>query len=73
MLTELRIQNFAIIDELQLRFDDGLVIFTGETGAGKSIIIDAVDSHDSRAAACPDHIPLQRTTCKLLIARIVLG
>ncbi|KAA3642180.1 MAG: DNA repair protein RecN [Chloroflexi bacterium] len=44
MLTELRIQNFAIIDELQLRFDDGLVIFTGETGAGKSIIIDAVET-----------------------------
>ena len=35
MLTELRIQNFAIIDELQLRFDDGLVIFTGETGAAE--------------------------------------
>jgi len=44
MLTELRIQNFAIIDDLQLRFDDGLVIFTGETGAGKSIIIDAVET-----------------------------
>ena len=44
MLTELRIQNFAIIDELKLRFDDGLVIFTGETGAGKSIIIDAVET-----------------------------
>jgi DNA repair protein RecN (Recombination protein N) len=42
MLHELRIRNFAIIDELQLRFGPGLNILTGETGAGKSIIIDAV-------------------------------
>jgi len=44
MLTELRIQNFAIIQELILEFDQGLVIFTGETGAGKSIIIDALEA-----------------------------
>jgi DNA repair protein RecN (Recombination protein N) len=42
MLTELRIQNFAIIDELWLEFGPGLNILTGETGAGKSIIIDAI-------------------------------
>ena len=42
MLTELRIQNFAIIDNLGLKFDSGLIILTGETGAGKSIILDAV-------------------------------
>jgi DNA repair protein RecN (Recombination protein N) len=42
MLLELRIRNFAIIDELQLTFAPGLNILTGETGAGKSIIIDAV-------------------------------
>ena len=42
MLTELRIHNFAIIDKLDLRFGPGLVILTGETGAGKSIILDAV-------------------------------
>ncbi|HMV94907.1 MAG TPA: DNA repair protein RecN [Anaerolineales bacterium] len=42
MLTELHIQNFAIIDKLDLRFDKGLIILTGETGAGKSIILDAV-------------------------------
>ncbi len=42
MLTELRIQNFAIIDKLDLRFGSGLIILTGETGAGKSIILDAV-------------------------------
>ena len=42
MLTELHIQNFAIIDKLDLNFGTGLVILTGETGAGKSIILDAV-------------------------------
>ena len=42
MLTELHIQNFAIIDKLHLRFGPGLIILTGETGAGKSIILDAV-------------------------------
>jgi DNA repair protein RecN (Recombination protein N) len=42
MLTELRIHNFAIIDKLDLNFGPGLIILTGETGAGKSIILDAV-------------------------------
>ena len=44
MLTELRIENFAIIQELRLDFVKGLVIFTGETGAGKSIILDALEA-----------------------------
>lgn len=43
MLLELRINNFAIIDALHLEFDPGLVILTGETGAGKSIIMGALD------------------------------
>ncbi len=43
MLTELRIKNFAIIEKLALTFEKGLVILTGETGAGKSIILDAVE------------------------------
>ncbi len=42
MLTELRIRDFAIIDELQLTLAPGFSVLTGETGAGKSIIIDAV-------------------------------
>ena len=44
MLTELRIENFAIIQKLNLDFSRGLVIFTGETGAGKSIILDALEA-----------------------------
>jgi DNA repair protein RecN (Recombination protein N) len=44
MLLELRIENFAIIDHLELNFTGGLIAFTGETGAGKSIIIDAVET-----------------------------
>ena len=42
MLRELRIRDFAIIDELSLVFAPGFNVLTGETGAGKSIIIDAV-------------------------------
>lgn len=42
MLSELSIKNFAIIEQLEINFDDGLTVLTGETGAGKSIIIDAV-------------------------------
>jgi len=44
MLTELRIENFAIIQQLHLDLMNGLVIFTGETGAGKSIILDALEA-----------------------------
>ncbi len=44
MLSELHIKNFAIIDQLQLQFETGLIIFTGETGAGKSIILEALDT-----------------------------
>jgi DNA repair protein RecN (Recombination protein N) len=43
MLQELRIRNFAIIDEVVLQFGTGLYVLTGETGAGKSIIVDAIE------------------------------
>src|SRR5690625_1205566 len=42
MLTELSIKDFAIIDSVSVTFNEGLTVLTGETGAGKSIIIDAV-------------------------------
>jgi DNA repair protein RecN (Recombination protein N) len=43
MLRALSIQNFILIDELLVEFKNGLTIFTGETGAGKSIILDALN------------------------------
>lgn len=42
MLLNLTIRNFAIIDRLEVQFDEGFNVLTGETGAGKSIILDAV-------------------------------
>lgn len=42
MLSELRIKNFTIIDSLSINFETGLNVLTGETGAGKSIIVDAI-------------------------------
>ncbi len=44
MLSLLRIENFALIDQLELEFGAGLNVLTGETGAGKSIILDAIDA-----------------------------
>jgi DNA repair protein RecN (Recombination protein N) len=42
MLESIQIKNFAIIDSLDLEFDQGLTALTGETGAGKSILLDAI-------------------------------
>ena len=42
MLLNLTLKNFVIVDELQLSFDGGFTVLTGETGAGKSIILDAI-------------------------------
>ena len=44
MLLSLRIENFALIDHLDLELGAGFNVFTGETGAGKSIILDAIDA-----------------------------
>jgi DNA repair protein RecN (Recombination protein N) len=44
MLLSLRIENFALIDRLELQLGTGLTVLTGETGAGKSIILDAIDA-----------------------------
>lgn len=60
MLRELSIRNFAIIDDLRIQFSDGLTILSGETGAGKSILINAVNLLlGSRASAT-----LIRTGCE---------
>jgi len=44
VLTGLRLQNIALIEELQLEFSQGFTVLTGETGAGKSILLDALDA-----------------------------
>ncbi len=41
MLTQMSIRNFALIEQMNISFTDGITIFTGETGAGKSILMDA--------------------------------
>lgn len=42
MLLELNIENFAIIENMKIEFEPGLNVLTGETGSGKSIIIDSL-------------------------------
>ncbi|MFO7945461.1 MAG: DNA repair protein RecN [Armatimonadota bacterium] len=44
MLSELTVRNFALIDELHLKLEPGYTVLTGETGAGKSIIVDALSA-----------------------------
>ena len=44
MLSQLFIQNIAVIEKAQVAFEKGLNVFTGETGAGKSIVIDAINA-----------------------------
>lgn len=44
MLTGLRLENIALIEQLQLEFSSGFTVLTGETGAGKSILLDALDA-----------------------------
>ena len=42
MLRHLSIKNFTTVDHLDIDLDDGLTVITGETGAGKSVILDAL-------------------------------
>ncbi len=42
MLIEIRLENYAVIDNLAVEFGHGLNLLTGETGAGKSILVDAL-------------------------------
>ena len=55
MLNLIRVRNYAVIDEVELEFEPGLSVMTGETGAGKSILVDALglvlgDRADARAS-----------------------
>lgn len=69
MLRELNIKNFAIIDRLRVEFGEGLNVFTGETGAGKSIIVDALNlALGERASA-----DLIRTGCDEAVVEAAFG
>lgn len=59
MLTHLAVENFALVDQLELEFKPGMTVVTGETGAGKSIILDALglalgDRADAGVIADPE-------------------
>ena len=61
MLVELRLENYAVIDSLVVEFASGLNLLTGETGAGKSILIDALvrrplDRHDQGFDSTPPEL-----------------
>ena len=43
MLTELRIENLGIVENLELVFSDGVIALTGETGAGKTMLVEAIN------------------------------
>ena len=43
MLNRLTVKNFAIIEDIDITLENGLTVLTGETGAGKSLIIDTID------------------------------
>ena len=44
MLTRLKIENIAVIEQAEIFFEEGLNVLTGETGAGKSIVIDSINA-----------------------------
>jgi DNA repair ATPase RecN len=55
MLVELVIENYAVIEQLRVRFHPGLNLLTGETGSGKSIVVDALGLLlGGRASAAPE-------------------
>ncbi|MGZ8384196.1 MAG: DNA repair protein RecN [Nitrospira sp.] len=70
MLTELRISNFGVIEQLAVRFGSGFIVFTGETGAGKSLLIDAVTLLVGGRAST-DHIRAQADEADLEAAFVL--
>lgn len=63
MLTGLQLQNIALIDSLDLSFQEGFTVLTGETGAGKSILLDALDAVLGGAQG-PAGVRLLRSDCQ---------
>lgn len=74
MLTELAIDNFAIIDRLLVRFGPGFTVLTGETGAGKSIIIDALQTAlGARVSGDVVHVGARSAAVEAVFEREELG
>lgn len=67
MLKKLSVRNFVLIDELEINFSDGLTIITGETGAGKSILLGALNLILGQRA---DHQSLLTTTSKCVVEAV---
>ncbi len=68
MLSQVRIQNYALIDDIRLEFSHGLNVLTGETGAGKSILIDALRlCFGDRADSIPFKNPAQACALETVI------
>ncbi len=80
MLGHLRISNFALLEEIDIEFSKGLSLFTGETGAGKSILIDAIcrllgaraAQDDLRAGASKAMLEAEFDTAKLPEAALAM-
>ncbi len=69
MIKQLRLKNYILIDELCANFDDGLNVITGETGAGKSILLNAVDLVFSNRVSKE----VIKTGCDKAVIEITLG
>ncbi|HHX13466.1 MAG TPA: DNA repair protein RecN [Clostridiales bacterium] len=68
MITHLRIRNFAVIEDVSLDFDQGFHVFTGETGAGKSILIEALSlALGARADTAMIRTGCDRSTIELAV------
>ena len=70
MLESIYIENFAIIDRLEVSFHDQMTVLTGETGAGKSIIIDAIGQlmgNRSQKAAVMSHLSKEFLRLKIIL------
>jgi DNA repair protein RecN (Recombination protein N) len=63
MLIALHIENFALIDHLDLDLQAGLNVLTGETGAGKSIILDAIDAVMGAGPSAPGPLGHRKSHC----------
>jgi DNA repair protein RecN (Recombination protein N) len=87
MLAELRIVNFALIEQLHIQFQSGFTVLTGETGAGKSLLIDAIgllvggrasveqirSGQDEAHLEASFHLPLTHTLLEELRAQDLIG